>query len=81
MARLGSHAAHGGPGGRSSARIDARRGYGLARTMRTQWEVQLELRNSYYYISAAPQILFIYMAATPCAAGGLIIKVSHRRGQ
>ena len=46
--------------------------------MRAQREVQLALRS--YYISAAPQILFIYMAAAPCAAGGLIIKVS-RRGQ
>ena len=69
VSRLDSHAARGGRGGRSSAR-----------TMRAHWEVQLSLHNS-YYISAAPQILFIYMAATPCAAGGLIIKVSRRRGR
>ena len=48
--------------------------------MRAQQEVQLSLRNS-YYINAAPQILFICMAAAPCAAGDLIIKVSRRRGQ
>ena len=62
------------------ARLDARGGYSSARTMRAHWEVQLSLHNS-YYISAAPQILFIYMAVALCAAGGLIIKVSHRSGQ
>ena len=65
---LGSHAAHGGRGGRSSAR-----------TMRAKREMQLALRNN--YISAAPQILFIYIAAAPSAAGGLIIRFIHRRSQ
>ena len=67
-------AARGDYGGCDSARVarldshDARGGYGSARTMRAQREVQLAaLRNS-YYVSAAPQILFIYMAAAPCAA-------------
>ena len=69
VSRLGSHAARGG-------RVAVAR---LA-SMRAQREVQLALRNS-YYICAAPQILFIYMAAAPCAAGGLLIKVSRRRGQ
>ena len=40
---------------------DARGRYGSARTVRAQREVQLALRNN-YYISTAPQILFIYMA-------------------
>ena len=75
VARLGSHTARGGRV--AVARLASMRV--VVRTMRAQREVQLALRNS-YYISAAPQILFIYMAA-PCAAGGLIIKVSRRRGQ
>ena len=37
---------------------DARSGCGSARTMRAQREVQLALRNN-YYISRAPQILYI----------------------
>ena len=37
---------------------DAHGGCGSARTMRVQREVQLALRNN-YYISRAPQILFI----------------------
>ena len=69
MVTMEAVAVHGGRGGRSSAC-----------TMRAQREVQLALRNS-YYISAAPQILFIYTAAAPCAASGLRIKVSRRRGQ
>ena len=39
--------------------------------VRAQREVQLALRYN-YYISATPQILFIYMAAAPSAAGGLV---------
>ena len=48
-------------------------GCGSARTMRAQREVQLAPRNS-YDISAAPQILFIKMAAALSAAGGLLIR-------
>ena len=76
VARLGSHAARGGRGGRSSA--NTMRVVVIAHDARAA--VQLALRNN-YYISAAPKILFIYMDVAPCTACGLIIKVSRRRGR
>ena len=79
VAQPGSHAARGVRGGRSSA--STMRVVIMARLARSaQREVQLALRNS-YYISAAPQILFIYMAAAPSTADGLMVRFSRRRRQ
>ena len=65
----------GGSGGRNSA-SDAHGGYGSARTMRAQREVQLALRNN-YYISAAPRkYLFIRLPHL-----GLVSFFRRRRGQ
>ena len=52
----------------------------LGRCACAQREVQLALRNN-YDISAAPQILFIYMAAAPSTACSLIIRFGRRRRQ
>ena len=74
---LGSHAARGDYRGCASAKSGSD---WLVVAVVVREVQQLALRNS-YYISAAPQILCIYMDAAPCAAGGLIIKVGRHREQ
>ena len=66
-ARLGSHAAHGGRGGHGSA--STMRMVAMARLARCAPSAVGALRpRNRLYISAAPQMLFILMAATKFAA-------------